>query len=239
MSRRAWPILLLVPLGLVPRSTSAHIEIVSHTTRFGPEMQKQAPCGVAGASEPGEVYVYAPGATVHIAWHEFIDHPGHYRIAFDNQGDDDFPTPTSADDRYANATVLIDGIADEDGVHDYGVDVTLPDIECERCTIQVIQVMTDKPPFGDGNDVYFHCIDVALSVGGDPSTGDGSSSDDDDESGCSCASDPGGLGLVVVGVLALPFLRRRRGSVDRQQSFGFAIESRRPPQQPQPADHQR
>lgn len=231
---RVWSIPALALLGvlLLPGSASGHIELVSHTSRFGPDDQKQAPCGIAGMSGPGSnVYTYAPGATVHIAWHEFIDHPGHYRIAFDEQGDDDFATPSAADDLYANDKVLRDDIADVDGVHDYAVDITLPEIECDPCTIQVIQVMTDKPPFGDGNDVYFHCIDVVLAAGGDPSTGDTGSEEDP---GCACSSGTGQLGFVGPSLLALVLLRRRgrRGSVEREQPVGLAIESRRPPQQP-------
>ncbi|MFV8752912.1 SCE4755 family polysaccharide monooxygenase-like protein [Nannocystaceae bacterium ST9] len=212
MPRRAWAIPILIFGALMPGSASAHIEIVSHATRYGPDHQKQAPCGLAGSSEPGsEVYTYAPGATIHLAWHEFIDHPGHYRIAFDEQGDDDFLTPSAADDTFNNAAVLLDGIADLEGVHDYEVDVTLPDVECEQCTIQVIQVMTDKPPFGDGNDVYFHCIDVALVAGGDPSGGEPTSSGAEpsgdepsgDEGGCACTSGSSAPAGATIGVLAL------------------------------------
>ncbi len=231
MSRRAWslpPLILGVGL-LLPGSAAAHIEIVSHTTRFGPDSQKQGPCGLAGMSEPGgTVYTYAPGATVAIAWNEFVNHPGHYRIAFDEQGDDDFVTPSSASDVYTNEAVLLDDIADLDGVHDYTIEVTLPDIECEQCTIQVIQVMTDKPPFGDGNDVYFHCIDVTLAIGGDPSTGEPNLGDED-EAGCACASEPSPrAGLGLFGLFGLFALRRR--SIDREQPVRLAVEPLRPAQ---------
>lgn len=226
MPRRRWPLLVSTLVLCSPSIADAHIEIVSHIDRFGRDNQKQAPCGLANMSEPGSnIYTYAPGATITIAWHEFVDHPGHYRIAFDDQGDDDFLTPSSATDLYNNSAVLLDDIADLDGVHDYAVDVTLPDIECEQCTIQVIQVMTDKPPFGDGNDVYFHCIDVALAIGGDPSTGEPTTTAAEptsDSGGCACSSgasrpgvagQPGFAGLIVpFGLLGLLGLRRRRAA---------------------------
>jgi hypothetical protein len=179
MHMRMRNLLLFTALAmLVPREALAHIEITSHTTRYGVAVQKSPPCGMLGGSGAGDnVYTYAPGETITLSWHEFIDHPGHYRVAFDDSGDDSFADPASADDLYNNATVVLDGIADETDVHDYEVELTLPEVECETCTIQILQVMTDKPPFGDGNDMYYHCIDVRLVAdGGD---GDGDSGDGD------------------------------------------------------------
>jgi hypothetical protein len=53
----------------------------------------------------------------------------------------------------------------------YSWQVKLPDVECDRCTLQLIQVMMDpargfhgayhtQP--GDNNDVYHQCIDLRL-----------------------------------------------------------------------------
>src|SRR5690606_6077325 len=79
---------------------------------------------------------------------------------------------------------------------------TLPDIECESCTLQVVQVMYDKKPYGDGNDLYYQCADIALRPGG------GASSEPPpgvaDGIGDSCGCQPSGtaslqtaLGLLV------------------------------------------
>jgi hypothetical protein len=48
--------------------------------------------------------------------------------------------------------------------------VTLPNIECENCTIQVMQVMEDPVgdahgPFDGKSDLYYKCIDVKLKKG--------------------------------------------------------------------------
>jgi hypothetical protein len=41
--------------------------------------------------------------------------------------------------------------------------LTLPSVECENCTIQLIQMMTDKPPYAVGtDDIYYNCLDVRL-----------------------------------------------------------------------------
>ncbi|MEZ4382994.1 MAG: SCE4755 family polysaccharide monooxygenase-like protein [Nannocystaceae bacterium] len=205
------PALALAGLLLAPRSAAAHIEITSHIPRHGKETQKTAPCGAADDGGPGgNIYVYEPGATVTFAWHEFIDHPGHYRVAFDDAGSDAFVDPATAAERYSNDAVLVDGIADVDGVHDYEVDVTLPAIECAACTVQILQIMTDKAPYGDGNDIYYHCVDVQLVAGGGEHMLTG------EEAGCGCAQAPGrgGAGALLAAlVLGLAWRRgpRRRG----------------------------
>ncbi|MCB9566055.1 MAG: hypothetical protein H6710_02335 [Myxococcales bacterium] len=208
---RALPWIALALAGaLAPATALAHIEITSHVTRHGKFEQKVGPCGAADDGSPGSmIYTYEPGEVVTIAWDEFIDHPAYYRIAFDPDGSDDFVDPASADERYSNDAVLLDGIEDLPGVHDYSVDLTLPAIECEACTIQVIQVMLDKAPFGDGNDIYYHCIDVRLVVGGGPDI------NTDEEGGCGCdVADPragdGLLGALLLGLVARG--RRRRGA---------------------------
>ncbi len=103
-----------------------------------------------------------------------------------------------------NSTILLENIPDNDG-GEYEVEVTLPDLECDNCTLQVIQVMLDKPPYGDGNDLYYQCADVILEFGAatSGSTGEGSTGDDTsggstgdgstgDGTGDGSTSEPGG-----------------------------------------------
>ncbi|MEZ4447910.1 MAG: SCE4755 family polysaccharide monooxygenase-like protein [Nannocystaceae bacterium] len=204
---RLAPLLAAAALS-APIDAAAHIEITSHVDRNGVDAQKTGPCGKAGSVRGDTVYTYEPGEAVTIAWHEYVDHPGHFRVAFDDDGDDDFVDPVTADDRYNSDAVLVE-VDDPGGVHDFEVTVDLPAIECEACTIQVIQVMTDKAPFGDGNDLYYHCIDVRLRAGGGPNTTEAV-----DGGGCRCAGDPRGAGGPALGLLvalALAGLRRRRG----------------------------
>jgi hypothetical protein len=149
----------------------AHLALVAPPSRYGAAVLKDPPCGAAGGARSGQVTVLEPGATITVTWNEYIDHPGHYRIAFDADGDDDFVDPictagcttrTPTIELYSNETVLLDGIADTRGGNT-SVQVTLPDVECERCTLQVIQVMYDKPPYTlPGDDLYYQCADLVL-----------------------------------------------------------------------------
>jgi hypothetical protein len=116
----------------------------------------------------------SPGQTITVRWRETINHPAHYRIAFDDDGSDDFSYPSGPSDFTNNGTVLLDNIDDANG-GDYSAEVTLPDITCENCTLQLIQVMYDKQGNGWGNDdLYFQCADLALRFppdGGWPDAG--------------------------------------------------------------------
>lgn len=144
----------------------AHIILTSHATRHGQNAIKQGPCGQAGSVRSENVYVYEPGEVITLIWDEFIPHPGHFRIAFDAEGDDDFVDPADVDDFYTNETVLLDNLfphtrAESQG--SYTQEVTLPEVECENCTLQLVQMMTDKPPYAVGtNDLYYNCIDITL-----------------------------------------------------------------------------
>lgn len=104
---------------------------------------------------------------VRVRWTETISHPGHYRISFDNDGQDAFVDPASYTDFYTNAAVLLDNIPDVTGTSQYSATVTLPFLECNNCTIQVMQVLTDKPPYVPGpssDDLHRVCADVTLSL---------------------------------------------------------------------------
>jgi len=169
----------------------AHIRVVNMTSRDG-DAQKDAPCG-APASEWGKsgVTTLAPGATVTVTINEYIKHPGYFRIAFDRDGGKNLIDPVSiqpidlnrkrfndrdqdvGSDFCSNPTVLMDNLdahMSGGGMRTY--EVKLPDIECERCTLQIIQVMEDTihGPYNvtldnagfDLPDLYHQCIDVTL-----------------------------------------------------------------------------
>jgi hypothetical protein len=147
---------------------SAHIELTYPPARFEytDTGQKTRPCG--SGTPTGAVTELAPGQSVTVTWNETVDHPGHFRISFDpDGGDDGLVDPAGYDDSYSADTVLVDDIEDTGG-STFSQEITLPNVTCERCTLQLIQVMTDKPPWGPsgGNDIYYWCADVSLVDGG-------------------------------------------------------------------------
>mgnify|MGYP001587498416 CR=1 FL=1 len=166
---RTWPgLALAATLSAAPAPALAHLDLVTPVSRYGPDVLKAGPCGVEGGERSDNVTVFEPGQTIEIRWVEYIQHPGHYRIAFDEDGDDDFEDPSTMTELYSNETVLLDGIEDTRELS-YQATVTLPDVTCDNCTLQVIQVMYDKPPYATpGNDIYYQCADLILREGGEP-----------------------------------------------------------------------
>jgi uncharacterized protein (TIGR03382 family) len=196
---------LVALLVLAPATASAHIALIYPPPRT--DLLKQPNCGVAGSPRSATPTVLAPGETITVQWNETINHTGHYRISFDPDGED-FTIPLSYDDTTQDTNVLIDEIPDVAGQSAYTRDITLPDITCESCTLQVIQMMTDKPPYGDGNDIYFQCADLALRAGAGPDGGlDGGSGA---SGGCSTTGDSAS-GLTLAVAVLLIIAPRRKG----------------------------
>lgn len=151
---------------------AAHLDLKSPTSRYGRNALKIGPCGLPGGDRSDNITELEAGASLEVVWDEYINHPGHFRISFDANGDDDFVNPkclgrcntTSPQiETYSNPSVLLDAIADTASGGIGRATVQLPDIECDRCTLQVIQVMYDKPPFTlPGDDIYYQCADLVL-----------------------------------------------------------------------------
>jgi MYXO-CTERM domain-containing protein len=164
MSRLA-SLLVLGAVTLTSGTALAHIRLNEPAPRFSPTGvdQKSPMCGAG--TPTGDVTWYQPGETITVQWDETIDHPGHFRISLDSDGgDDDLVDPTSYTDFDVAPSVLLDNIPDNGG-STFSAMVTLPMVECDKCTLQVIQVMTDKPPFTlPGNDIYYWCADIRIST---------------------------------------------------------------------------
>ncbi len=98
--------------------------------------------------------------------------------------------------------MLEDAIADRDtdvnGNPRYSMQVTLPDVECDNCTLQLIQVMSDKPPWGPGggNDIYYQCADLVLSrdAPAEPAPGCGAEATGGEDAGGGGSPDAGSGG---------------------------------------------
>ncbi|HWE28360.1 MAG TPA: SCE4755 family polysaccharide monooxygenase-like protein [Polyangia bacterium] len=185
----------------------AHISLEqggTHLSRYGDSYLKDLPCGKAGGTRGTNIYTYAPGATITVSFVETISHPSYFRFAFQASGDDQFKEPASikpidpsrpcpidsgdhcgASDFYNTPNVL--PMMDDLDPHlagtsgkKYTYQVTLPNVECDNCTLQLIQVMEDNQLHGDYDptpgvgieDLYHQCIDLVLKQGA-PTTNDG------------------------------------------------------------------
>lgn len=210
-------ILVAVSIAFVAPFANAHITLMSPKPRNAD--QKDGPCGLAGDKRGTTVSTFKSGETITVQWKETVSHTGHFRISFDDNGQDGFVDPKSYTDLKTSPTVLVDDIKDKTGTQVYTQQVTLPDVECDRCTLQVIQVMTDKPPYGDGNDIYYQCADLTLSKAGTAEEDAGSTTSETPqtsaktESGCRSSNAPfpstEGAALLL-GAIALTLGARRK-----------------------------
>ena len=160
---------------LVPRA-QAHINLVYPPSQMGSNQKGAAPCGGGGAAP---VTTFKPGETIMVRWNETTPHPGHFRIAFDAEGTDDLKDPTSFTDIVdpPAGAVLADGVLKHTsggGMRQFAV--TLPNVTCSKCTLQLLQIMLGgqfEP--GAGGSLYRRCANIVLA--GAASGGDGGAPD--------------------------------------------------------------
>lgn len=178
MARRVRSLTLSLALALMSLAgvASAHITLNEPTARHPAASLKDGPCGVGPgdvrATDPARITRYEPGETITVRWTETINHPSHFRIAL-VEHDEQLVDPTGFDDTSGGDHVLLDGIVDHDAPsgEQYEQAVTLPNEPCRACTLQLIQVMQDKPPWGDGNDIYYQCADLVIEAGAGGASG--------------------------------------------------------------------
>lgn len=177
MASRASVLVALCAVVLAPEITSAHFLLRSPASwreqdAYG-NPQKLGPCGDEGsAAATGIVTAYAPGETITITLDETIFHGGHYRVALAVHDRNELPEPppVTAGTTDCGSAPIMDPpvfpvLADGALVHTrpfsgtQSIQVTLPsDVRCERCTLQVLEFMTDHgaPCF------YHHCADISI-----------------------------------------------------------------------------
>jgi hypothetical protein len=148
--------------------------------------QKLGPCGGTSAdvgTPTNAVARLKGGQMLHIKLQETIFHPGHYRVAMAVNSRDELPPdpdvktrdtdigPWSVSSPIAsqpNIPVLADGLF----VHTtrqtspFETDVQLPNISCDKCTLQIIEFMAEHGYNHPGGYFYHHC--AVLQITADP-----------------------------------------------------------------------
>ena len=169
-------LLPLLLLGVFASEALAHLEVLDPPPRYTRRDIKDGPCGIAGGVRGDSVATYTGGQTLDIRIDEFVEHPSHYRVAIDLDGDDDLADPVciaNCDDNrqpppeFEDPGVMVLGNFVDEDAREQTVTVTLPDVDCERCVLQVMQIMYDKRPYEvGGNDNYYQCVDIAITRAG-------------------------------------------------------------------------
>jgi hypothetical protein len=176
---------------LMPAASQAHFRLLAPASwieenQLG-DPQKAAPCGGTNADFGKPTYAVTDvkgGAALHVKVQETVYHPGHYRIALAVNS----PTELPVDPKAQTMTnekgvimsvsgeimnpvappVLADGLFPHSAKTDtpFETDVTLPNINCKSCTLQVAQFMEMHMVNNPGQFTYHHC--AVLHITADP-----------------------------------------------------------------------
>jgi hypothetical protein len=179
---------------LAQTAAYAHFKLLEPTSWLVEDQrgdpQKSGPCGGTNADwgKPSYVIGKATGAhKLHIKVQETIYHPGHYRVALAVNSATELPLDPKTETRETDRgpwsvsaeiqnppqkPILADGLF----VHStrpagpmppWETDVELPNINCRKCTLQIVQFMADHPYNNPGGYSYHHCAE--LQIAADPS----------------------------------------------------------------------
>ena len=146
--------------------------------------QWSPPCG-GTLTDPGKptgaITKVAGGEKLHIRIREEAFHPGFYRVALAvNSRSELPPDPEAISETLPKGQRSISGaihfppsppvLADGLFMHvapfdkDQEADVDIPNINCGRCTLQVIEFMAAHARDKDGDYTYHHCADLHISA---------------------------------------------------------------------------
>lgn len=160
-------------LGAAP--ALAHIDLTSPVPRApgAPDTNlSQGPCGQRDNRRLADkVTTFLPGQTIDVVWDVYVQHVSYFRISFDADGDDSLsarpstPSDPAADDPTAlpagDGETILAYVEDRTGSIDHVEQrVTLPNITCDNCTLQVIQFTYGLPL---ARATYHQCADLVLS----------------------------------------------------------------------------
>ncbi len=130
---------------------------------------KAAPCGglLRGNNPANGPTTFQKGTEIMVQWIESIDHNGHFNIHFSPAGEPaaqaDFTVQLPIGKVAGDPNPQMNYIDDQagGGIHNFTGYVTLPDVECAECTLQLIQYMSGS------KTNYYSCADIKL-VANDP-----------------------------------------------------------------------
>ena len=186
--------IVLVFVGTMPVMADGHFKLLEPASRIVEDQrgdpQKLGPCGGTSASAgtmSGIVNQAVGGSKLHIKVQETIYHPGFYRVALAVKSLDELPPDpvavtketekgpwsiSAAIQSNPQMPVLADGLnshrdnrpAAGTQLPPYETDVQLPNITCEKCTLQIVQFMEDHGFNKDGGYTYHHCADIKITA---------------------------------------------------------------------------
>jgi hypothetical protein len=179
MRARALAVTFAALVALVPSAAKAHFILSQPPSALSTEDGGKGapPCG---EGIPSNVVTRVQGGSpLTIRLLEFVPHPGHYRIALSLNSRAELPpdpdvavnanglSVSAAIQNPPKFPILVDGLfahTDASTVRTWEGVVTLPNIDCAKCTLQVIEFMAEHGPNIGGGYFYHHCADLQITA---------------------------------------------------------------------------
>ena len=121
------------------------------------------------------------GQKLHLKLQETVFHPGHYRVALAVNSRAELPedpqavtkesargpqSVSAAIDKQPKVPVLADGLFPHTvRMNDpWETDIDIPNINCPKCTLQIVEFMAEHGLNKDGGFYYHHCADLQITA---------------------------------------------------------------------------
>src|SRR5207253_3266436 len=147
-------IMILFGLLLMTSLAGAHARLKASDvikTRGTDPGVKIGPCG--GLARVAQPAVLTSGQSITVTWEETIHHPGRFEFYFSPAGDANFTLLKTVENTQNDNLVP----------HQYSTTMNLPNVTCDSCTFQMIQVMTENPASPTN---YYSCADMQVKAAG-------------------------------------------------------------------------
>ena len=184
-------VLLVAALAVITQSASAHFKLMEpaswlvESDRGDP--QKAGPCGGSNTDWGKPSYAVSKvtgGQKLHLKLQETVYHPGHYRVSLAVNSPTELPpdpqTTTKDSERGPMSIsaaiqspppipVLADGLfvhstRPTGQMEPFETDIQLPNINCKKCTLQVVQFMAEHAFNNPGGYTYHHCAELQITA---------------------------------------------------------------------------
>ena len=181
--RRSVALVFVGIVAVFPSVADAHFTLAQPASWLATDNGGKGP-PPCGEGTPSNVITKVQGGhPIPIKLIETVIHPGHYRIALSVNSRTELPVDPDVladrDDQSVSATIQtakIPVMADGLFVHTtapfnatWQTDLLLPNINCARCTLQVIEFMAEHGPNPGGGYFYHQCADLEITA--DPNIG--------------------------------------------------------------------
>ena len=163
----------------VPQVAKAHFILSQPPSSLSTEDGGKGP-PPCGEGVPSNVVTKVQGGSpLTIRLLEFVPHPGHYRIALSLNSRSELPpdpdviadanglSVSAAIQNPPKFPILVDGLfahTDASTGRAWQAEVMLPNIDCAKCTLQVIEFMAEHGPNIGGGYFYHHCADLQITA---------------------------------------------------------------------------